>query len=53
MVLGDNESATAKMKANFWLFYYHADTAVRRGAHCPIEHIQGFTWSHWMPPLGE
>jgi hypothetical protein len=27
--------------------------AVRRGAHQPIEHIQGFTRSHWMPPLGE
>ena len=31
----------------------HADAAVRRGAHRLIEHIQGFTQSHWMPPLGE
>jgi hypothetical protein len=23
------------------------------GAHRPIEHIQGFTWSHWMLPSGE
>jgi hypothetical protein len=29
------------------------DAAVRRRAHRPIEHIQGFTWSHWMPPSGE
>jgi len=34
-------------------FDCHADAAVRRGAHCPIEHIGGFTRSHWMPPSGE
>jgi hypothetical protein len=34
-------------------FDCHADAAVQRGAHCPIEHIQGFTQSHWMPPLVE
>ena len=34
-------------------FYCRADAAVRRGAHRPIEHIQGFTRSHWMPPSGE
>ena len=27
--------------------------AVRRGVHRLIEHIQGFTRSHWMPPSGE
>ena len=31
-------------------FDCHADAAVQRGAHRPIEHIQGFTQSHWMPP---
>jgi len=31
----------------------HGDAAVRGGAHHPIEHIQGFTRSHWMPPSGE
>ncbi len=31
-------------------FDCHADVAVRRGAHRPMEHIQGFTQSHWMPP---
>jgi len=31
----------------------HDDAAVRHGAHRPMEHIQGFTRSHWMPPLGE
>jgi len=34
-------------------FDCHTDAAVRRGAQLPIEHIQGFTRSHWMPPLGE
>jgi hypothetical protein len=29
-------------------FDCHTDAAVRRGAHLPIEHIQGFTRSHWM-----
>ena len=31
--------------------YCHADAAVRRGAHRPMEHIQGFTQSHWMTSL--
>jgi hypothetical protein len=31
----------------------HVDAAVRCGSHRPMEHIQGFTWSHWMPPLVE
>jgi len=34
-------------------FDSHGDAAVRRGAHRPMDHIQGFTQSHWMPPLGE
>ena len=34
-------------------FYCHGDAAVRRGAHRPMEHVQGFTGSHWMPPSGK
>ena len=34
-------------------FDCHGDAAVRRGVHRPIEHIQGFTRSHWMTPSGE
>jgi hypothetical protein len=34
-------------------FNHHADAAVQCGVHRPIEHIQGFTRSHWMLPLGE
>jgi hypothetical protein len=31
----------------------HTDAVVRREWHRPLEHVHGFTWSHWMPPLGE
>jgi len=34
-------------------FDCHGNVVVRHGAHRPMEHIQGFTRSHWMPPLGE
>jgi hypothetical protein len=34
-------------------FECYADAVVQRGAHHPMEHVQGFIWSHWMPPLGE
>jgi hypothetical protein len=34
-------------------FDCHTDAAVRRGAHRSIEHLQGFTWSHWMLPSGK
>ncbi len=34
-------------------FAGYGDAAVRHGAHRPMEHIQGFTRSHWMLPSGE
>jgi hypothetical protein len=34
-------------------FNCHADAVVRCGAHRPMEHIPGFTRSHWMPPSVE
>jgi hypothetical protein len=34
-------------------FYCHGNAAVRCGADIPIEHVQGFTRSHWMPPSVE
>jgi hypothetical protein len=34
-------------------FDCHGNAAVRRKAHRPMKHIQGFTWNHWMPPLVE
>jgi hypothetical protein len=34
-------------------FNCHEDEAVQLRAHRLMEHIQGFTLSHWMPPTGE
>jgi hypothetical protein len=34
-------------------FDCHADVAVRWGAHRSMDHIRGFTRSHWMQPSGE
>jgi hypothetical protein len=34
-------------------FDCHADAVVQRGVHLPMEHIQGFTQSYWMLPLGK
>jgi hypothetical protein len=31
----------------------NADAAVRCRVHCPMNHIQGFTSSHWMLPSGK
>jgi hypothetical protein len=42
-----------KMQANCWQLDHHADAAVECGAHHPMEHIQGFTRSHWMLPSGK
>jgi hypothetical protein len=47
--IGDNKKCR-QIAGNFDC---HADAAVRRGADRPMEHIQGFTRSHWMPPSGE
>ncbi len=32
---------------------HHGNAAVQRRAHRPLEHIQGFTQSHWKPPSGK
>ena len=34
-------------------FDCHGDAAIRRDPHHLMNHIQGFTGSHWMPPFGE
>jgi hypothetical protein len=47
--IGDNKKCR-RIAGNFDC---HTDASVRCGANRWIEHIQGFTWSHWMPPLGE
>jgi hypothetical protein len=56
MSVGDNESTSTKnadesMAISIAMAMQRYD--VRREAHPPMEHIQGFTRSHWMPPSGE
>ncbi len=34
-------------------FDCHTDAVARRRVHRLIQHVQGFTRSHWMPPSGE
>jgi hypothetical protein len=31
----------------------HGGVPMQYGAHCPIQHDQGFTESYWMPPSGD
>jgi hypothetical protein len=53
-VVGDNEindNKTCRESAGY--FDHHADAAVGCGVHRPMEHIPGFTRSHWMQPSGE
>jgi len=43
-----------KMQANRWRFQLpYGCGEVQHGVHLLIEHVQGFTRSHWMPPSGE
>jgi hypothetical protein len=52
MVVGDNGIKNdKKCRESPGDFDHHADAAVQWGAHCPMEHIPGFSRSHWMPPL--
>jgi hypothetical protein len=30
----------------------HGSPPVQYEAHCPMQHVQGYSESHWMPPLG-
>ena len=54
MVVGDNWiNDNKKCRETAGDFDHHADAAVQCRAHFPMEHILGFTRSHWMPPLGE
>ncbi len=42
MVMGDNKQKCRQIAAAVWC-----------GVHRPMEHIQGYTQSHWMPPSVE
>ena len=51
MVVGNNEST--KMQANHWQFRLLCRCGGTTRDTLPMEHIQGFTWSRWMQPLGK
>jgi hypothetical protein len=54
MVVGNNESTATKNAGKLMAnINCHGNAAVQRGAHRPMEHIRGFTRSHWMPPSVE
>jgi hypothetical protein len=54
MVTANNKNdGNKKYTSNAGDIDHLADAAVQWRAHCPMEHIPGFTRSHWMPPLGE
>jgi hypothetical protein len=46
----DNNKKFRQIAGNF---NGHADAAVQCGTHHLMEHIPGFTRSHWMPPSGK
>ncbi len=48
-----NSMTTPKYMSNAGDFDCHVNAAVRWGAHRSIDHIPGFSRSHWMPPSGE
>jgi hypothetical protein len=33
-------------------FNGHGNPPVQYEAHCPMQHVQGYSRSHWMPPSG-
>jgi len=54
VVVAINKSTpTKKGKSNAGNFEHHEDTAVQCGVDCPMDHIRGFTRSHWLPTFGE
>jgi hypothetical protein len=51
---GNSKKTTTKTYTYFaGHFDGHGDAPVRYSAHCPMEEVQGFTRSNWMPPLGK
>ena len=54
MVMSNNRiNSYKKYREITGQFDDHADAVVQRRAHHPMEHIQGFTRSHWMLPSGK
>ena len=53
MVVGNNESRIPKNAGELLAISIAMWMHGTRGVYRPIEHIQGYTGSHWMLPLGE
>jgi hypothetical protein len=51
--MGNNKSVTTKIAGKSLAILIAIRMMVQHGAHRPIEHVQGFIGSHWMPPSGE
>jgi hypothetical protein len=49
----DKQTTINKYTYKAGRFYGHGDAPVRNRAHHPMEKVQTFTRSHWMPPLGK
>jgi hypothetical protein len=47
-----NLSMTIKCTSSAGHFDSHGGTPVQCDAHHPMQHVQGYSRSHWMPPLG-
>jgi hypothetical protein len=45
--------ATNKCTSVAGHFDGHADALKQYTQHHPMQHVQGYTGSHWMPPLGD
>jgi hypothetical protein len=53
-VMGDNKIDDAiKCRKIAGSFDHNGDALVQSGVHLPIKHINKFTRSNWMPPLGK
>jgi hypothetical protein len=46
-------AATNKCTSAVGHFDGHDGVPVQCQVHCPIQHVQGYLRSHWMPPLGK
>ena len=46
--IGDDENESDSLAISIAMAMQWYDVA-----HCLIEHVKGFTGSHWMPPLGK
>ncbi len=53
-VVGDNGiNNNKKCRESAGDFDHHADAVVQCGVHRPVDHVSGYTRSHWMPPSGK